>query len=152
MADPLVTKNIFQERFGIDETVLEKILGTTLERDVDYGDLYFEHTSQDSVSLEEGIVKSGDRQISQGVGIRAQSGERQGYAYSDEITVSSMTLAATAARAICEKTANSKSISVSPIQSVPTPLYSGEQLSSDISIKQKTSLLGENDSGQGKGN
>ncbi len=145
MANPLVTKNIFQERFGIDEIVLEKILGTTLERDVDYGDLYFEHTSQDSVSLEEGIVKSGDRQISQGVGIRAQSGERQGYAYSDEITVSSMTLAATAARAICEKPANSKSISVSPIRNVPTPLYSGEQLSSDISIKQKTSLLGEID-------
>ncbi|MCH2410303.1 metalloprotease TldD [Myxococcota bacterium] len=145
MADPLVTKNIFQERFGIDETVLEKILGTTLERDIDYGDLYFEHTSQDSVSLEEGIVKSGDRQISQGVGIRAQSGERQGYAYSDEITVSSMTLAATAARAICEKAAKSKSISVSPIRSVPTPLYSGEQLSNDISIKQKTSLLGEID-------
>jgi TldD protein len=92
--------DFFRDRFGMDERALSRTLGTALERSVDAADLYFEYTTQDSLVLEEGIVKSGDRHVEQGVGVRAQAGERQGYAHSDEVTVESLEIAATTARAI----------------------------------------------------
>ena len=80
----------FSDRFGLEERSLSAALDTTLARQVDYADLFFEHTSQDALVIEEGIVKSGNRHIEQGVGVRAVAGERQGYAHSDEITVESL--------------------------------------------------------------
>ena len=79
----------FQDRFELNDGSLGAALDTALERNVDYADLYFEYTTTDSVSLEEGIVKSGDRHLEQGVGVRAVRGERQGYAHSDEISLES---------------------------------------------------------------
>jgi TldD protein len=93
----------FRERFGLDETSLARVLDGALERRVDYADLYFEYATQDSVALEEGIVKSGDRHIEQGVGVRAQAGERQGYAHTDEIDLENLRLAAASARAIAAR-------------------------------------------------
>ena len=58
--------SFFRERFGVDESSVEAALGTALERRVDYADVYFEYTTQDSVSLEEGIVKDGSRHLDQG--------------------------------------------------------------------------------------
>ena len=81
----------FRDRFGLGPSDLENALETTLERQVDYADLYFEYTVQDSVALEEGIVKSGSRHLEQGVGVRAVRGEKQGYAHSDDISVESVT-------------------------------------------------------------
>ena len=92
----------FRDRYGVDDSALERVLGSALAGAVEYADLFFEHTTQDAVSVEEGIVKSGDRHVHQGVGVRALTGERQGYAHSDEITVESMEIAASAARAISE--------------------------------------------------
>ena len=94
---------LFRDQFGIDERAIDRTLGTALERSVDHADLFFEYTSQDSVVLEEGIVKSGDRHLIQGAGVRVQTGERQGYAHSDEITAESLELAAGTARAISER-------------------------------------------------
>ena len=89
----------FQDRFDLDDRSLALALDTALERKVDYADLYFEYTTTDSVSLEEGIVKSGDRHLEQGVGVRAIRGERQGYAHSDDLSLDSARLAASTARA-----------------------------------------------------
>ncbi|MEM9174202.1 MAG: metalloprotease TldD [Myxococcota bacterium] len=96
--------DFFRGRFDLDDGSLAAALDTALERQVDYADLYFEYTTTDSVSLEEGIVKSGDRHLEQGVGVRAVRGERQGYAHSDEISVESARLAAGTARAIADET------------------------------------------------
>ncbi len=96
--------DFFRDRFDLDDRSLATALDTALERRVDYADLYFEYTTTDSVSLEEGIVKSGDRHLEQGVGVRAIRGERQGYAHSDEISVESARLAAGTARAIADET------------------------------------------------
>ena len=52
---------------------------------VDFGDLYFQHSRRESWSLEDGIVKDGAHSIEQGVGVRAVSGEKTGFAYSDDI-------------------------------------------------------------------
>ncbi len=76
--------HFFRERFGVDDRSLVRALDTALERRVDFADLFFEYTTRDSVSLEESLVKGGSLEVEQGVGVRAQAGERQGYAHADD--------------------------------------------------------------------
>ena len=68
--------------------------------DVDFADLYFQHARFEGWSLEEGIVKSGSFNIDRGVGVRAVSGDKQAYAYSDDISLAALDEAAAAVRAI----------------------------------------------------
>jgi TldD protein len=135
----------FRTRFGLDEKQISASLGTALERQVESADLFFEYSSQDSVSLEEGIVKSGSRHIEQGVGVRAQQGERQGYAHSDEISIETVQLAAASARAISEKTHEPGSV---PVRSAATghDLYPIDSVPTDVPVTRKIELLGEIDS------
>jgi TldD protein len=67
---------------------------------VDYGDLYFQHSRRESWTVEDGIVKDGAHAIEQGVGVRAVSGEKSGFAYSDDIRADALLESAAAARAI----------------------------------------------------
>jgi TldD protein len=85
---------------GLDEKDLDRLLGQVLTHRVDYADLYFQYSRHESWSLEEGQVKSGSYNVEQGVGVRAVSGEKTGFAYSDEILLPALSDAATAARAI----------------------------------------------------
>ena len=135
----------FRERFGVDERSLEAALGTALERAVDHVDLYFEYTTQDAVSLEEGIVKSGDRHLEQGVGVRAVCGERQGYAHSDEIHLDGLRLAAASARTISERAGGERVVAL-PGRAVSTPdLYPVSVAPTDVPVERKVALLGEMD-------
>lgn len=79
---------------------LEEVLGSIFTRQVDYADLYFQYSRSEGWSLEEGQVKSGSFHIEQGVGVRAVSGERTAFAYSDDISLMALQKAADAARAI----------------------------------------------------
>jgi TldD protein len=79
---------------------LSQILADIHIRHVDYADLYFQYSRVESWSLEEGIVKSGAYSIDRGVGVRAVSGEKTAFAYSDDISLDALTAAATATRAI----------------------------------------------------
>ncbi|KAA3632013.1 MAG: metalloprotease TldD, partial [Proteobacteria bacterium] len=88
------------EPAGIDDGQIGRLLGALNSRQIDYGDLYFQYISHESWSLEDGQVKSGSRNIDQGVGIRAVSGEKTGFAYSDEIDLPALTRAANSAREI----------------------------------------------------
>ncbi len=88
------------EPAGIDDRELDRLMGQITGRDVDYADLYFQYTRHESWSLEEGKVKTGSHSIEQGVGLRAVSGEKQGFAYSDEFVIPVLIEAAKAARAI----------------------------------------------------
>jgi TldD protein len=85
---------------GLNETDLERVLHQLLSHEVDSADLYFQSSRHESWSLEDGIVKSGTHSIERGVGVRALSGEKTGFAYSDEIVLPALTQAAAAARAI----------------------------------------------------
>jgi TldD protein len=67
---------------------------------VDFGDLYFQHSRRESWTVEDGIVKDGAHSIEQGVGVRAISGEKTGFAYSDDIRSDALIESAGAARAI----------------------------------------------------
>ncbi|MFP6565329.1 MAG: DNA gyrase modulator, partial [Myxococcota bacterium] len=75
MSDRPHAIEFFDERFGLDAAGLEGTLAGALGGGIDYADVFCEYSVSDSVVLEEGIVKQGDRHVEQGVGIRAQSGE-----------------------------------------------------------------------------
>jgi TldD protein len=85
---------------GLDRAQLSGVLAAIHDRDVEFADLYFQHARFESWSLEEGIVKSGTFSIDRGVGVRAVSGEKQAYAYSDDISLVALHDAAQAVRAI----------------------------------------------------
>ena len=101
MNDILQTaKSTLLDPTGIQENDLDSLIGRLMAYDIDYADLYFQYSRSESWSLEDGAVKSGSRSIDQGVGIRAISGEKTGFAYSDEFHLPALATAADAARAI----------------------------------------------------
>ena len=85
---------------GLDTAALEPAFGALLGPGIDFGDLYFQHSRRESWTVEDGIVKDGAHAIEQGVGVRAISGEKTGFAYSDDIDATALTEAARSARAI----------------------------------------------------
>jgi len=136
----------FRDHYGLDDQSLTRALDTTLERHVDYADLYFEYTVEDSVALEEGIVKTGTRHLEQGVGVRAQLGERQGYAHSDEVTVESLELAAATARTISEQPSEEQAIAVQGPGAGAHDLYPVALPPTEVPIADKVGLLDQIDS------
>jgi len=86
--------------FDLESRKLQAVFGSLAARKLDYADLYFQYTRSEGWSLEEGIVKSGSFSIEQGVGVRAISGEKTAFAYSDEISFDALQDAARATRAI----------------------------------------------------
>jgi TldD protein len=95
-------KRVLLEPAGLDEAGLERVLGALTDHSIDEGELYFQQSRDESWSLEDGIVKDASHSIDRGVGIRALSGERTGFAYSDEIHLEALLEAARAARAIAK--------------------------------------------------
>src|SRR5689334_19417219 len=93
-------RRLLLEPFGIDETHLSRALAEITARRVDDADLYFQYTRSEGWSLEEGIVKTGSFSIDQGVGVRAVSGEKTAFAYSDDISEASLLDAARTVRSI----------------------------------------------------
>lgn len=95
-----IARTALLEPAGVTEQDLEKILGSILGHSVDSADLYFQATSFESWSLEDGIIKSAAYRADHGVGVRAISGEKTGFAYSDDIVLPALQQAAGAARTI----------------------------------------------------
>ena len=99
---------------GLDD--VDRALAELLGPGVDDGDLYFQHSRRESWTVEDGIVKDGAHSIEQGVGVRAISGEKTGFAYTDEIDLPALLESARAARAISReglKTPRGQRVSVS---------------------------------------
>jgi len=101
-AGPLVAdaRRLLLAPAGLDDAHLSRVLASIHTHDVDFADLYFQYSRTESWSLEEGIVKSGSFTIDRGVGIRAVHGDKQAFAYSDDIGLGALEEAALAARAI----------------------------------------------------
>jgi TldD protein len=81
-----LSQSYIAAKFGIAERDLERYLGEALASGGDYADLFFEHLATTSFSLDESIVKGATQGVSMGVGVRVISGERTGYAYSDDLS------------------------------------------------------------------
>jgi TldD protein len=87
---------------GLSAGDLERVFARLTGPSIDAADLYFQHSRSESWVLEDGIVKDGNHSIEQGVGVRALSGEKTGFAYSDEIVLPALLEAAGSARAIAQ--------------------------------------------------
>jgi TldD protein len=93
-------QRLLLEPFGLDESHLSKALAEITAHKIDDADLYFQYTRSEGWSLEEGIVKTGSFSIDTGVGVRAISGEKTAFAYSDDISEASLLDAARTVRSI----------------------------------------------------
>src|SRR6516225_6148896 len=99
--DPLtLARELILRPGGLDDRRIDRVFGEVLTHAVDFADLYFQLSHEEAWSLEDGIVKDGSASIEQGVGVRALSGEKTGFAYSDEIVLPALEEASRAARAI----------------------------------------------------
>ena len=112
-------------QFGLTDREIQQALGKVKVRDVDYADLYFESDVSESVSMEEGIVKRAVKSVSQGVGVRATSGEKTGFAYSDELTSRDLEIAADTARYIATSPQGNEPV---PVTHRPAPLALADQI------------------------
>jgi len=79
-------KRYFFSHIGLTERLLERCLGEALSAGGEFADLYFESVTSTSLGMDEGIVKTASQGISVGCGIRVLSGERTGFAYTDELS------------------------------------------------------------------
>ena len=129
---------------GLGEQQLTTTLGSVMRGGVDYADLYFQVSRQESWTLEDGIIREGSFSLDQGVGVRATSGEKTGFAYSDELVLPALEQAANAARAIARQ-GQEKQVQAWQ-RSSATPLYPMTDPTTSIDDAQKTALLKEIDS------
>lgn len=124
---------------GLDQEALTNVLSGMMTHNIDYADLYFQYSRSESWGLEEGQVKSGSFNIDQGVGVRAVSGEKTAFAYSDDIHLDALQQAASATRAIAslgqEKTGHSI------ITRSHLPLYLPQDPIASLSADAKVKLL-----------
>ncbi|MBB1485731.1 metalloprotease TldD [Oceanospirillum sediminis] len=117
------------------ETLLAKAMGPG----IDYADLYFQQSMNESWVLEEGIVKDAAYSADRGVGIRALSGEKTGFSYSGDITALAIEQAATAARSIVRQ---GESRSVQAMKKTTfSPLYQADNPILALSADEKLAIL-----------
>src|SRR5438132_12427408 len=110
------SNSIFFEKYNVTLRDLEAYLGEALSRGGNYADLYFEYRINHSIVLEEQIIKSATKGVNLGVGVRVISGEKTGYAYSDDLNREHIMKAARTAAFI------EHSSSAGGTLQVPTPL------------------------------
>ena len=127
------------EPAGLGEQQLGRTLGTLMKGGVDYADLYFQVSRQESWSLEDGIIREGGFSLDQGVGVRATSGEKTGFAYSDELVLPALESAAGAARAIARQGQQQRVQAWR--RSSADLLYPVSDPTTSISDEQKTGML-----------
>ncbi len=123
----------------LDTQQLSGVLDSIMTRQVDYADLYFQYTRAESWSLEEGIVKAGSFNIDQGVGVRAVSGEKTAFAYSDDISLTALRQAAEATRAIAAQGEDRQRHQVQSINA--TQLYLPQDPIASLKDADKVALL-----------
>jgi TldD protein len=125
---------------NLSESDLETALATTMVAGVDYADLYFQQSRSENWMLEDGIIKDGGYHIEQGVGVRAISGEKTGFAYSDDLILPALTDAAKAARAISMQ---GQQASVQAWKKIEPsqPFYLNDDPLNVLTVEQKLALL-----------
>src|SRR3984893_5068544 len=137
-------ESFFEDRFGLTSSVMERLLGSQLAGRVDHADLFLEYRVSEELTLEEGAVKKASRHVSQGAGIRAQSGERTGYAHTDDLALPNLEEAARQARAIADQAGTSAVVAVGG-DGAPHDLYSLAEPPIAADLDRKLKLLGRMD-------
>ncbi|MDP2155300.1 MAG: metalloprotease TldD, partial [Sulfuricella sp.] len=140
--DPLIgtAQSTLLTPYGLDVGDLQQVFGRIMTHQVDYADLYFQYTRAEGWSLEEGQVKSGSFSIDQGVGVRAVSGEKTAFAYSDDISLPALAAAAETTRAIARQGAE-KSVPAVYGAAKPPQLYLPHDPIASLKDAEKVALL-----------
>ena len=134
-------QRLLLEPFGLNEAHLSRALAEITAHKVDDADLYFQYTRSEGWSLEEGIVKTGSFSIDQGVGVRAVSGEKTAFAYSDDISEDSLLDAARTVRTISAAARNGRAkVGAKKIAGVRS-LYQGLDPIATLDSAAKVQLL-----------
>ena len=124
---------------GLEHRDLDRLLGQVMDRAVDAADIYFQSLRHESWTLEDGRVKDASHAIEQGAGVRALSGEKTGFAYSDELAMQALAAATAAARAITRQGGEG---AVSAWRSTAaTPLYPATDPLGTLGDEEKIALL-----------
>jgi TldD protein len=135
----------FDNHFGIKTGDLEKVLDAALGKKADYADLFFEYRRNEGVSLEEGLVKNCSQSTANGVGVRVLADAKTGYAYTDDITIANLELAARTAQYIAQNRPSQVPAAVGRPQSAIHDLYPVKTPVNDVALEQKVALLYEID-------
>ncbi len=144
MSDQIQTAmQVLLEPTGLGDHALTRTINQVMGPKIDYADLYFQHSRHESWSLDEGTVKSGSYSIDQGVGVRAVSGEKTGFAYSDEIILPALTGAADTAKAIARSGNNDRVIKIQPHNQPVARLYPPFNPPDSMRDEDKVALLKE---------
>ena len=137
-----IAKSLLLTPFGLDESHLTRALNEIKAHKVHEADLYFQYTRSEGWSLEEGIVKTGSFSIDQGVGVRAVSGEKTAFAYSDDISEASLLDAARTVRTIAGAAQAGRAKTATKKIAAGRALYSGTDPISTLDSSTKVALLG----------
>ena len=128
--------------FGLKTDHLGQLLAEIRQHQVDEVDIYFQYTRAEGWSLEEGIVKTGSFSIDQGAGVRAVSGEKTAFAYTDDISMASLKDAARTVRAIGAAGKSAK-VALKPAKIAKSrSLYADIDPIATLSSADKVALLG----------
>jgi TldD protein len=139
-----MARELLLEGAGLELAALDRALSTAMVRKLDYVDLYLQLTRYETWTVEDGIVKEGAYSIDQGIGVRAISGERTGFAYSDQLDEAALLDAVVAARGIA-RTQGAGAQRIAARATSYRPLYpSGDPLRS-MSDSDKVALLADLD-------
>ena len=133
-------ERFFADRYGLTSGRIERLLGEAAGRQVDYADVFMEHQVSEELLLEDRVVKKASRTLSQGAGVRAQADVRTGYAYTDDLAVEHLELAARQARTIAREGSRSDIV---PVKGGVRPhdLYPLPEAPLDAALEGKVALL-----------
>lgn len=118
---------------------LERVMNAVLGKKIDGGDLYFQTSWREAWSLEDGIIKNGAFSIERGVGVRAISGEKTGFAYSEDLSLPSLLASANAANSIAKGTGEGRLAIMQPKNIIP--LYRADNPMQSMPDSEKIALL-----------
>ena len=129
----------FEERCGVRQSDLEKYLAAALAAGGEYADLYFEHRATTSITLDESLIKGATQGVSVGCGIRVISGERTGYAYTDDLSSDKILQAARIAAHISSGPARVSTVGLAEV-ALPRSLYPVVNAPTDVELASKLDL------------
>jgi TldD protein len=141
MATANLPARFFNDNFAIGAGDLEKVLDSALGKKANYADLYFEYRRNEGVGLEEGLVKNCSQTTTNGVGVRVLADAKTGYAYTDDITIENLEIAARTARYIAQNRSTETPAPVGQRHLQSHDLYPVKTPVNDIPLETKIELL-----------
>ena len=143
-SDPfLIADSTLLSPAGLEAEQLLSVAGGVLTASVDYADLYFQHSRHEIWALEDGMVRDASFNVERGVGVRVCSGDKVGFAYSDDIAQQPLLQAVQAAKGIASSAGGGKAPAVQRTQ--VASLYGADDPIPGWSAEQKVALLRELD-------